>query len=138
MDKETKNEFKKINSEFENLAVMIKNGFDQTASKNDLEEVRQELKSEVGEVKNDLESQINGAKNDLESQINGVKNDLEDKIDEVSAKLQDQKQIPLVRKVDEKLNKEIEIHGKNKILSEKDIKEIKNLSPFPAKPAITS
>ncbi|NQU99205.1 MAG: hypothetical protein HQ538_00555 [Parcubacteria group bacterium] len=124
MDKDTKNEFKKINSEFENLAVMIKNGFDQTAT-------------DIEEAKEDLNSRINGVEQGLEGKIHEVKQDLEEKVDEVSTKLQDQKQVPLVRKVDEKLDKEIEIHGKNKILSEEDIEEIKNLSPFPAKPVIT-
>jgi seryl-tRNA synthetase len=136
MDKETKNEFEKMNGEFEKmngefekmngefekLAVMIKNGFDQTASKEELEVVKQDLEA---------------TKEDLGDKIDGIEQDLEKKIDEISAKLQDQKQVPLVRKVDEKLNKEIEIHGKNKTLSREDIKEIENLNPFPSKPVIT-
>jgi len=123
MDKETKNEFEK-------LAIMVKNGFDQTASKEELEGVKNDLRG----VKKNLEA----TKKDLGGKINKFKRDLEEKIDEVSAKLQDQKNVPLVRKVDEKLDKEIEIHGKNKTLSQKDIEEIKDLNPFPSKPAITS
>lgn len=122
MEKDIKNEFKKVNKQFEDLAVIIKNGFDQTASKEELEVVKQDLEA---------------VKEGLGDKINEVKQDLEEKIDRVNANLQDQKQVPLVRKVDEKLDKEIEIHGKNKTLSKEDIKEIKSLSPFPAKPVIT-
>jgi len=126
MDQEIKNEFKKINKEFENLVIMVKNGFDQTATKNDLEELA--TKEDLEAVKKELTG--------VKEELTGVKEDLEEKIDDLSAKVQEQKNVPLVRKVDEKLNKEIEIHSRNKILSSTDIKEIKDLNPFPSKPAV--
>ena len=126
MDQEIKNEFKKINKEFENLVIMVKNGFDQTATKNDLEELA--TKEDLEAVKKELTG--------VKEELIGAKEDLEEKIDDLSAKVQEQKNVPLVRKVDEKLNKEIEIHSRNKILSSADIKEIKDLNPFPSKPAV--
>ncbi len=36
---------------FENMAIMVQRGFEETASKSDLEAVRLELKSGIGEVK---------------------------------------------------------------------------------------
>ena len=113
MDKEVKNEIEK-------LAIMVKNGFDQTATKKDLENLA---------TKEDLKA--------VKEELTGVKEDLEEKIDDLSAKVQEQKNVPLIRKVDEKLNKEIEIHSRNKILSSADIKEIKDLNPFSSKPAVT-
>jgi hypothetical protein len=112
MDKELKDEFKKINSQIEILAATINND---VAKKEDLENFA---------TKDDLKK--------LEEKI--IK--IDKKIDNVSADVQIQKNVPIIRKVDNKVNKHIEIHYQRKNITEKDLEEIKKLDPFPGKPII--
>ena len=121
MDKELKDEFKKINSQIEILAATINND---VAKKEDLENfaTKEDLrnfatKEDLNEVKESIEK-------------------LDKKIDGVNSNLQIQKNVPIIRKVDDKVNKHVEIHYQRKNITEKDLEEIKKLDPFPGKPII--
>jgi hypothetical protein len=44
--------------------------------------------------------------------------------------------VPIIKKVDKKVNKHIEIHYQRKNITEKDVEEIRKLDPFPGKPIV--
>lgn len=104
-----------IKQEFESLAKIIKEGFDQTATKQELEQMA---------TKDDLAS--------LQKQIDHVENQMvtKDYLDDKLAKHHGDI-VVLMRKEDVKLLRLVELLKEKNVLNEAEAKELLAMEPFP-------
>ncbi len=128
MDKELKNEFEKINKHFEK----VDKRFDKINSQ--IEILAATINNDVAK-KEDLENLEKKMDTGFEK-MNKKFKDLEENVNDISAKVQIQKNVPIIRKVNEKVNKHIEIHEKRGNITKEDIAVISKINPFPSKEAL--
>ena len=102
--------FEKMDDRFEKLAIMINKGFELTATKEELMEVKNQMATKVDLNKHKLE----------------VQDFINDKLADLKGDL-----VILTRKEDKKLLSLAEILYNKKVLNKKELNELTSLEPFP-------
>ena len=103
-----KGEMSKMSSEFEKLVIMIKKGFDKTATKQELKVCKKELRAEINKNKLEL-------KDFIENKLADQKGDL----------------ILLARKEDKKLLRLAGILYGRKVINKSEVEKLSSMEPFP-------
>jgi len=143
MDKDIKNEFKKlteilgekIDGNAKNIAKLSKKVEKISKKINDELPTAEMINNSFASTANDLENLEKKMDAGFEK-INKKFKDLEKDVDDISANLQIQKNVPIIRKINEKVNKHIEIHEKRGNITKEDIAVINKINPFPSKEAL--
>ena len=68
----------------EAIAKVIRDGHGEFVAKNDITQLRNELKSDINQLRNELKSDINELKNEIELSENRLKNDIDQLKSDVS------------------------------------------------------
>jgi hypothetical protein len=152
MDKETKNEFKKLAELLGgkidgNAKNIVKLGRKIDGNAKNIAKLSKKIDDELPTAKM-INNSFEAVKKDLENfatkedfkkieeKMDNKFENIEKSLDKISGDLQIQKNVPIIRKVDEKVNKHIEIHKKRGNITKEDAAIISKINPFPGKEAL--